>query len=360
MSEPRQRPPSTCVDMTGHMPIRNNHHTPIRTPPDDRWVTHTHASNPATYPGHLTFSPPVTNLSLHHTMRHSSEYQQVDGRTPAFGELPLVHRASAAAMTSLVTTLPYRGHASFQFGGQAKHHDGTSPCPKPFGEEIGSEKKWLAPSNLLVSPSQELVPSYPCGGNVLMPTNPPICRGFHVVNTASAAVPHDLHDSTTGTTSGCVGDYGRMDLVSDQAIGFNLPSSSFSQAAPSHCEPRTYERSLYTGEEDLAAPPGPLVANDAADDAIEHRDGTMDCGWIEPDGKTCNQRIDYNCEGHFATAHGIRNMSRHIKIECCWCPPNAKKVNRKGFIRHLREVHMKYRRSKKEARTPWRKRRRRN
>lgn len=206
MSEPRQRPPSTCVDMTGHIPIRNNHHTPIRTPPDDRWVTHTHASNPATYPGHLTFSPPVNNLSLHHAMRHSSEYQQVNGGTPAFGELPLVHRASAPAMTGLVTTLPYRGHASFQFGGQAKHHDGTSPCPKPFGEEIGSEKKWLAPSNLLVSPSQELVPSYSCGGNVLTPTNPPICRGFHVENTASAAVPHDLHDSTTGTTSGCVGD----------------------------------------------------------------------------------------------------------------------------------------------------------
>lgn len=114
-----------------------------------------------------------------------------------------------------------------------------------------------------------------------------------------------------------------------------MTSSSFSETAPSPCEPRTYERSLYTGEEDLATPPGPLVANDPADDAIVHHDGTMDCGWIEPDGKTCNQRIDYNCKGHFVTAHGIRNMSWRVRIKCRWCPPSAKKMKRKGFIRHL-------------------------
>lgn len=123
-----------------------------------------------------------------------------------FGEQPLVHRASAAATAGLVTTLPYRDHASFQFGGQAKHHDGTSACHKPFEEVIGLEISWLAPSNLLVSPSQELHPSYSGGRNILTPTNPPICRRSHAETTASVAVPHDLHDSTTGMTSGCVGD----------------------------------------------------------------------------------------------------------------------------------------------------------
>lgn len=174
--------------MTGYIPVRNNHHTPIHTPLDDHWVTHNHASNPATYPGHLTFSP------------------QVDGRNPMFEELPLVRRASPAATTDLVSTLPYRGHASFQFNGQAKHHDGTSACHQPFGEENGSEESWLAPSNSLMSPSQDLHPSYSGGTNILTSTNPPICRISHAETTASVTVPNVLYESATGMTSGGVGD----------------------------------------------------------------------------------------------------------------------------------------------------------
>ncbi|KAI6104478.1 hypothetical protein EDD16DRAFT_1707675 [Pisolithus croceorrhizus] len=343
-----------CTGMVDDIRVRNNNHPPIHTPLDDRWITHYRASNHIRYPALAFSSPPVTDLSLHYTMRHSSEYPQDDGRVSMFGELPPVHRASAASATGLVSTLPYHGHASFQFDSQAKRYDGNSMSHQPFGQETESEVSLSATSDSVMPLSQKLHPSYSGGENILPSTNPSTCHSFRAETTTNMAVPQVFHDSAVEVTAGCVGDYGSMDLVSDQDIDSNLLSSSFSETAPSPREPCTSKRSLNTGEENLATLPGPLAANGLADDAIIHHDSTMVCGWIEPDGKTCDERIDYRCEGHFATAHGIQNMSWDVKAKCRWCPASAKKeVKRKSFIRHIREVHMKYQRPQKgESGTP--------
>ncbi|KAI6104479.1 hypothetical protein EDD16DRAFT_1007627 [Pisolithus croceorrhizus] len=150
-----------------------------------------------------------------------------------------------------------------------------------------------------------------------------------------------------------------MDHASGQGLDSNSPPSSVSDTAPSPREPCTSKCSLQTGEGDLATSSGPLAENDLADDAIIHHSSTMARGWIEPDGETCDDQIDYHCEGHFATARGIRNMSWGVKVECHWCPLSAKQeVRRKVFIRHLRKARMKYWHPRKEeARTPWKRRR---
>ncbi|KAI6116557.1 hypothetical protein EV401DRAFT_45518 [Pisolithus croceorrhizus] len=70
------------------------------------------------------------------------------------------------------------GHASFQFDCQVKHHDGTSRNHQPFGQATESE----------------------------------ISCGHY-----ERAILPVLHDSASGTTSGRVGDSGRMDHVSGQA-----------------------------------------------------------------------------------------------------------------------------------------------
>ncbi|KAG6330991.1 hypothetical protein ID866_8098, partial [Astraeus odoratus] len=54
------------------------------------------------------------------------------------------------------------------------------------------------------------------------------------------------------------------------------------------------------------------------------------------EGVTC-----YGIPGHFASVHGITNMSRqeHILCEwdCCW-----KLVSRHNWVRHLREKHLQH------------------
>ncbi|KAI6104774.1 hypothetical protein EDD16DRAFT_255286 [Pisolithus croceorrhizus] len=358
VSRARKQSTFICTGTVNDIRVRNNNHPPIHTSLDDHWITHYRAPNHITYPALAFPSPPSTNLSLHYTMRHSSECPQDDGKVPMFGELPPVHRASAASTTGLVFTLPYRGHASLQFDGQAKRHDGNSVSHQPFGQETELEVLLPATSDSVMPSSRELHPSYSGGENILTSTNPSTCHSLRAETTTNMVVPLVLHDSAKEVTAGCVGDYGCIDLVSDQDIDLNLLSSSFSETAPSPREQCTSKCSLNTGEENLATLPRPLAANGLADDAIVHHDSTMACGWIEPDGKTCDERIDYHCEGHFATAHGIQNMSWDVKAECRWCPASAKKeVKRKSFIRHIREVHMKYRRPQRgESGAPRRRR----
>ncbi|KAI6022157.1 hypothetical protein BKA83DRAFT_11823 [Pisolithus microcarpus] len=347
MSKARQQPMSTCTDMTGYIPVRNNHHTPIHTSPDDHWVTHYRASNRATYPDHA--------------MRHSLRYSQDDESEPVFGELPLIHHPSAASRMGQVSILPYRGYASFRFDNQAKHHDGTSRIHQPFGQPSPTESEvtWSTPSHA-VAP-QELHPSYSSGENILTSTDLSIDRSIRAVTTTNVAILHVLHDFATGMTSGCVGDYGCMDPVSDQRIGSNLPPFSLSDTSPTPYEPRTLGHLFHTGRGNLAILPGTLVANDRADDASIHHDRTMACGWIEPDGKACGEQIDYHCEGRFATAHGINNISWNVKVKCRWCPPSAKKRGEtershpasKGSTYEVSA-------SKENGRIPWSRRRRRN
>lgn len=67
------------------------------------------------------------------------------------------------------------------------------------------------------------------------------------------------------------------------------------------------------------------------------------CGWQNEDGSRCGASVSRcNCAGHFAEAHGIKNMAADVEVLCRWCPLGAKNVViRHNFLRHLKEVHLR-------------------
>lgn len=255
----------------------------------------------------------------------------------------------------LVSTLPLRGQASFQFNGQAENHEGTSWSDRASGQTIDSELSWSSSSNPVMGSE-----------NIRRSKDLSIIRSFCVEATMNTTAADVFHDSATGLTSGSIDDYGGMDPVSDPSIDSNLPPPSISDVARSPYEPHTFEGLSDAGGRSSAKPPGPAQAADhpyeKTTNVHQLRDRAIACGWINPDGMVCNKLIDYHCEGHFAIAHGITKLPSVAKVGCRWCPVGARKeVKRKSFIRHVREAHMKYQRpEKKEAPAPWKGRRRRS
>ncbi|KAI6046919.1 hypothetical protein EDC04DRAFT_3136189 [Pisolithus marmoratus] len=73
------------------------------------------------------------------------------------------------------------------------------------------------------------------------------------------------------------------------------------------------------------------------------------CGWRGDNGRKCGMLIKYDdCAGHFAAVHDIENITWNAQIFCQWCSSETqRKVIRKNFLRHLREVHLRYPRSEK-------------
>ncbi|KAI5994216.1 hypothetical protein EDC04DRAFT_2804966 [Pisolithus marmoratus] len=270
---------------------------------------------------------PVGN---HH---HPLRYSQIDEKVATSGELPFVHHASAAPTMGFVSTLSFGSHTSSRFDGRIEDPDGTRTA-------LESEVSWSTPSKPVILAPKELYLSDHAGGeNAQTPTDLSTPCSFCVETTMDTTVTDILHDSATGSTSGCIDDYAGMDLVSGQSMGSNLPSSSLSDSTPLSLQAAT-----------LQCLPKLLAAENPHEDGNIYRVHTATCGWIKPNGLACNERIDYHCEDHFATAHNIKNLSSGAKIVCCWCPPSAQnKVRRKGFIRHIREAHMRCRRSKKKG-----------
>ncbi|KAI6094439.1 hypothetical protein EV401DRAFT_1294503 [Pisolithus croceorrhizus] len=72
------------------------------------------------------------------------------------------------------------------------------------------------------------------------------------------------------------------------------------------------------------------------------------CGWVKEDGTRCNIHITYDCAGHLATAHNIRQQGRRLKVLCCWCDL-PRPIRRSSMLRHVREVHLKCPRSSTRA-----------
>lgn len=70
------------------------------------------------------------------------------------------------------------------------------------------------------------------------------------------------------------------------------------------------------------------------------------CGWKDRHGSVCNIVIGYECQGHFADAHGITKLSGHKTVSCQWCEPK-KILRRRSFLRHVREAHLRVSRSKR-------------
>ncbi|KAI6018809.1 hypothetical protein EDC04DRAFT_2741064 [Pisolithus marmoratus] len=72
------------------------------------------------------------------------------------------------------------------------------------------------------------------------------------------------------------------------------------------------------------------------------------CGWRDDNGRECGTPIRFvHCADHFAAVHDIKDIAWHVKVICRWCSSKAhKKVMRKNFLRHLREVHLRCLRAK--------------
>ncbi|KAI6117344.1 hypothetical protein EDD16DRAFT_1588185 [Pisolithus croceorrhizus] len=68
------------------------------------------------------------------------------------------------------------------------------------------------------------------------------------------------------------------------------------------------------------------------------------------DGNPCGVLVTHhNCAAHFAEAHDIKDMAADVEVPCRWCPLSVeKKVVRHNILRHLREVHLRCRRSTRQ------------
>ncbi|KIJ66137.1 hypothetical protein HYDPIDRAFT_110303 [Hydnomerulius pinastri MD-312] len=66
------------------------------------------------------------------------------------------------------------------------------------------------------------------------------------------------------------------------------------------------------------------------------------CEWRHDDGSICGESISFmTCPEHLAV-HGIKNMAFNLLINCGWC---GKPVKRESIVRHVREAHLRVRRT---------------
>jgi len=73
---------------------------------------------------------------------------------------------------------------------------------------------------------------------------------------------------------------------------------------------------------------------------------TVPCGWKDERGHACGTEVTFDCQDHFAIAHGITKLSARIQVTCKWCG-SGKKVTRGCLVRHIREAHLRVGRLKK-------------
>ncbi|KAI5997442.1 hypothetical protein EDD15DRAFT_2245822 [Pisolithus albus] len=75
---------------------------------------------------------------------------------------------------------------------------------------------------------------------------------------------------------------------------------------------------------------------------VRRHNGSIPCGWRDEGGKKCGMPISYDdSTSHFATAHGITNIAGNVEVICRWCPSvPQRRITRKNFMRHVKEVHL--------------------
>jgi hypothetical protein len=77
---------------------------------------------------------------------------------------------------------------------------------------------------------------------------------------------------------------------------------------------------------------------------------TMPCQYTgEDNSERCGVQITCkSVPAHFGDTHGVRRLGRNTKIDCLWkgC---LKRVQRKNFVRHVRERHLAHPREKKQV-----------
>lgn len=258
-------------------------------------------------------------------------------------EVPLfAYHASAGPTMGPISTPLFCDHTSLQFDSWAEDREGATWSGSALGPVIESGIPRWAPTNPIIPATGELFPSDYLGSeNIQTCTEPSIFFGSCVGITTNTTATGIIHDPAMNMTSGRVDDYGRVKATAQSYRHLN------SDISASLCELHTFERLPHAGGRNCTMPSGPQTADRPYEKTTGVRQARIACGWIKPDGMVCNKPIGYHCESHFATAHGITNMSSEARVRCRWCPLGAQKeMNRKGFIRHVREVHMKYQRSK--------------
>lgn len=127
-----------------------------------------------------------------------------------------------------------------------------------------------------------------------------------------------------------------------------MDSSGFSPSASTQATNPPISQSYYPANAASAGatPPGAdhVPATPAEQSAHNDRMFSKQCGWKDSDGSICNTAISYDCQDHFANAHGIIQLSRHSTVSCRWCEPK-KRMKRGCILRHVREVHLRVSRS---------------
>ncbi|KIJ08713.1 hypothetical protein PAXINDRAFT_172807, partial [Paxillus involutus ATCC 200175] len=70
------------------------------------------------------------------------------------------------------------------------------------------------------------------------------------------------------------------------------------------------------------------------------------CQWRTEHGSVCGDVISWaTCGEHLVTTHRIENMTAGLSIMCYWCSERARPVKRETIVSHVREVHLRQKRS---------------
>lgn len=75
-------------------------------------------------------------------------------------------------------------------------------------------------------------------------------------------------------------------------------------------------------------------------------DDLRPCLWEDDQGGRCGELVGRDCQDHLASAHGILKISARTRIRCGAC---GKVGLRKFILRHYRERHLRFPRSKRNA-----------
>lgn len=196
-------------------------------------------------------------------------------------------------------------------------------------------------------------------GDGLLPTLP-----GHSARISGNHATHTLDDDTTEMTSSGVDNYRNFDESkwnSWQAVSVHVPSLPPKRSPSLPRELHLHDHLSSVEDRNLSGPlrhaRGCAVAQQQTPRGMRKARVVCDrnvhkpCGWQDGEARKCGIPITYYCADHFAAFHGLENMARDVEIVCRWClPMEQKKIRRQNMLRHLREVHLCYPRSKNNRR----------
>ncbi|KAI6022202.1 hypothetical protein PISMIDRAFT_178147 [Pisolithus microcarpus 441] len=271
----------------------------------------------------------------------------LDGRSSQVPTVPLSSCAVQAPITGTYGTarLPLWNKANL--GMSFSDHQSAS------GSSFYPSSPPSSLSNAPLPPSQDL---YACMSNGDASNAHPSS-----ISLAAGTMPGSSLLDRTASEVDCMHNHEKL-RSNDSASGLNsglaAPLSPSYNLAKYPQEPYLLPSDLCYSFEDLQIPVGSpmtdhslVVTQKSLPMAYQSRGSTVPCGWKDNDGIVCGGPVTSdNLANHFAALHGIKNMASSVKIDCRWCPSGLRKqVKRESMLRHLREVHLRCPRPKKEA-----------